>query len=434
MSATDETPIRKRKRGSVAFVLLAIAALAGGLYVWRENAAVAAPPPAAANAVRQAVPVSVAPVERRDVTVSLSGLGTVQASQTVNIHTRVDGTLQAVTFTEGQRVKAGDVLARLDPRLAQAALAQAEAAKAKDEAQLRSAQADLARFTQLAQKDYASKQQLDQQQATVDQLKAAIASDVAAIQSAQTDLDYMTITAPVDGRMGIRQLDAGNVIHASDSNPIAVLTTLQPISVIFTLPEKNLDAVQQAMAAGPVPVVATREDGTVLGTGTLSVVDNQIDATTGTVRLKGVFPNKDERLWPGAFVHASVDVATLKDALTMPSAAIQRGPDGLYAWVVGDDDVAVMKPIETGPVSDGSVVVQKGLDPGDRVVTNGQYRLRPKTRVAIIGKTAQENVAQEDVAQHEEPAAVRAPAPAAPASETAPAAGAPRSGPAKTGH
>ncbi|MDF2998379.1 MAG: efflux transporter periplasmic adaptor subunit [Xanthobacteraceae bacterium] len=396
MNATDETPIRKRKRGSVPLVLLAIAALAGGVYVWRENAAVAAPPPAAA--ARPAVPVNVASVERRDVAVTLAGLGTVQASQTVNIHTRVDGTLQAVTFTEGQNVRAGDVLARLDPRLAQAALEQAEAAKAKDEAQLRSAQADLVRFTQLAQKDFASKQQLDQQQATVDQLKASIASDVAAIASAQTDLEYMTITAPVDGRMGIRQLDAGNVIHASDTTPIAVLATLKPISVLFTLPEKNLDAVQKAMAAGPVTVVATRADGTELGTGTLSVVDNQIDSTTGTIRLKGVFPNEDERLWPGAFVHASVNIATLKDALTVPTAAVQRGPDGLYAWVVDADGAAVMRPIETGEVSDGVMVVKKGLAAGDQVVTNGQYRLRPKTLVAIIAKTANENVAQDDVA------------------------------------
>jgi multidrug efflux system membrane fusion protein len=396
MTATDETPIRKRKRGSVAFVLLAIAALAGGIYVWRENVAVAAPPPVAGAAVRAAVPVSVASVERRDVSVILSGLGTVQASQTVNIHTRVDGTLQSVTFTEGQNVKAGDVLAKLDPRLAEAALAQAQAGKAKDEAQLRGAQADLVRFSQLAQKDYASKQQLDQQQATVDQLKASIAADVAAIQSAQTDLDYMTITAPVDGRMGIRQLDAGNVIHASDSTPIAVLATLKPISVLFTLPEKDLAAVQQAMAAGPVTVVATREDGTVLGTGTLSVVDNEIDSTTGTARLKGVFPNKDERLWPGAFVHASVNIATLKDALTVPEAAVQRGPDGLYAWVVTADGNAVMKPIETGQVTDGAVVVEKGLAAGDQVVTNGQYRLRPKSRVAIIAKTAKENVAEDD--------------------------------------
>lgn len=399
MSETGEPPIRKRKRGSVAFVLLAIAAVAGGAYAWRENAAVAAPPPRPGASARPAVPVSVATAERRDVAVTLNGLGTVQASQTVNIHTRVDGTLQSVTFTEGQNVKAGDVLARLDPRLAEAALAQAQAAKAKDEAQLRSAQADLVRFSQLAQKDFASKQQLDQQQATVDQLKASIASDIAAIQSAQTDLDYMTITAPVDGRMGIRQLDAGNVIHASDTTPIAVLATLKPISVLFTLPEKNLEVVQKAMAGGPVTVVATREDGTVLGTGTLSVVDNEIDSSTGTVRLKGVFPNENERLWPGAFVHASVNVATLKDALTVPAAAVQRGPDGLYAWVIDANGVAVMKPIETGTVSNGAIVVKNGLQPGDQVVTNGQYKLRPKTRVAIIPQSANENVAEDDAAK-----------------------------------
>lgn len=400
MSATDESPKQKRRRGSAAFVLLAIAAGAGGVYAWRENTAAAAPPPAIRTAERAPVPVSVAAVERRDVTVTLTGLGTVRASQTVNIHTRVDGTLQSVTFTEGQNVKAGDVLARLDPRLADAALAQAQAAKAKDEAELRGAQADLSRYTALAQKDYTSKQQLDQQQATVDQLKASIAADVAAIQSAQADLDYMTITAPVDGRMGIRQLDAGNVVRANDTTPIGVLTTLQPVAVLFTLPEKNLDVVQKAMAAGPVTVVATREDGTVLGTGTLEVVDNEIDSTTGTVRLKGVFPNKDERLWPGAFVHANVTVAVLKNVLTVPLAAVQRGPDGLFAWVIDAQGAAAVKPIETGHVSDGVAVVEKGLALGDQVVTNGQYRLRPKTRVAIMSRTAKkEDVAEEDVAR-----------------------------------
>ena len=391
--ATGDSTIRKDRRGALVVLLLIAAAAGYGAYMWKTNAALAAPPPARAAA---SVPVSVATVERHDMAVSLTGLGTVQASQTVNIHTRVDGTLQSVNFSEGQNVKAGDVLARLDPRLAQAALAQAQAAQAKDEAQLRGAQADLTRYTTLAQKDYASKQSLDQQQATVDQLKASIASDVAAIQSAQTDLDYMTITAPIDGRMGIRQLDAGNVVHASDTTPIGVLATIQPVSVLFTLPEKDLDAVQKAMAAGSVAVVATREDGTVLGTGTLDVVDNQIDTTTGTVRLKAAFPNRDERLWPGAFVHAQVAIDTLKDALTVPLAAVQRGPDGLFAWVIGADGVASMKPIETGHVSEGITVVEKGLTVGDRVVTNGQYRLRPKSKVAIIASTGKQDVAVED--------------------------------------
>ena len=391
--ATGDLPKSRNGRGRLVLVLLVVAVAGYGFYAWRGSTAMAAPPPAKASA---AVPVSIATVERRDMAVSLTGLGTVQASQTVNIHTRVDGTLQSVNFTEGQNVKAGDVLARLDPRLAQAALAQAQAAQAKDEAQLRGAQADLTRYTTLAQKDYASKQSLDQQQATVDQLKASISSDVAAIQSAQADLDYMTITAPIDGRMGIRQLDAGNVVHASDTIPIGVLATLKPVSVLFTLPEKNLDAIQKAMGNGAVPVVATREDGTVLGTGTLDVVDNLIDTTTGTIRLKASFPNRDERLWPGAFVHAAVAIDTLKDALTVPLAAVQRGPDGLFAWVIGADGIATMKTIETGHVSDGVTVVEKGLSVGDRVVTNGQYRLRPKSKVAIIAGTGKQDVAVED--------------------------------------
>ncbi|CAH1687910.1 multidrug efflux pump membrane fusion protein MdtA [Hyphomicrobiales bacterium] len=330
-----------------------------------------------------AVPVTATRVIRRDVPLTLTGLGTVQASQTVNVRTRVDGTLQDVTFREGQHVKAGDVLARLDPRLAEAALAQARASKAKDAAQLRSAQADLSRSLALASKDFASKQQLDQQQATVDQLKATIDADQAAIDSAATNLDYMTITAPTSGRMGIRQADAGNVVHPSDILPIGVLATLKPVAVLFTLPEKNLFAMQAAMRAGPVPITATDESGAVLGTGRVTVIDNRIDPTTATLRLKAEFPNDDERLWPGAFVHVTATVSTLKNALTVPDAAVQRGPDGLYAWVVDGDGMAQMRPIETGATEGDLTVVASGLADGDEVVTAGQYRLRPRVHVAV---------------------------------------------------
>ncbi|MCB4768800.1 efflux RND transporter periplasmic adaptor subunit [Ancylobacter sp. Lp-2] len=381
-----ETATRPPRRGRLAVPLLIVAAvLGGGAYAWRESRVKPAEPAQTATAPRvPMVHVHVAAVERRDVPVVLNGLGTVQASQTVNIHARVDGTLQSVNFTEGQNVKAGDVLAKLDPRLAQASLDQARAAKAKDEAQLKGAEADLTRYSQLVQKDYASRQSVDQQQATVDGLKASIVADEAAIETAQTNLDYTIVTAPVDGRMGMRQLDAGNIVHSSDSTAIAVLTTLKPISVIFSLPEKDLDAVQQAAARGPVTAVAARDDGTVLGTGTLAVVDNQIDAATATLKLKAVFPNEDERLWPGAFVHVNLAVDTVKDALTMPVAAVQRGPDGLFAWVLGDGDTATVKPIETGRVAGGVTVVTSGLADGDRIIVDGQYRLRPNAKVAIV--------------------------------------------------
>lgn len=372
-----------RSRGRLAVPLLVgILAVGGGAYAWRESRAQAAPPVAEA-ARPPAVRVGVAEVARRDVPVMLDGLGTVQASQTVNLHARVDGTLATVNFTEGQNVKAGDVLATLDPRLAQAALDQARAAKAKDEASLKGAQADLTRYSQLVQKDYASRQSLDQQQATVDGLKASIVADQAAIDTAQTNLDYTQVMAPFDGRMGIRQLDAGNIVHTSDATAIAVLTALKPIAVVFSLPEKDLDAVQQAVARGAVTATATRDDGAVLGTGRLTVVDNQIDAGTATLKLKAMFPNDDERLWPGAFVHVHLEVDTVKDALTVPVAAVQRGPDGLFAWVVAGDGTAAVKPIETGETAGGVAVVTRGLDAGDKVVTDGQYRLRPNARVAI---------------------------------------------------
>ncbi|MDQ0509869.1 efflux RND transporter periplasmic adaptor subunit [Ancylobacter amanitiformis] len=380
----------RRGRLAVPLIMGAVLACAGGAYLWRENRANAAQPAAAAAPRSQTVRVNVAPVERRDVPVVLNGLGTVQASQTVNIHARVDGTLQSVNFTEGQNVKAGDVLATLDPRLARASLDQARAAKAKDEAQLHGAEADLSRYTQLVQKDYASRQSVDQQQATVDQLKASIAADDAAIETAQANLDYTSVTAPVDGRMGLRQIDPGNLVHTSDTTPIAVLTALRPVSVIFSLPEKDLDAVKNAQARGAVTVTAARDDGGVLGTGKLTVIDNLVDAGTATLRLKAVFPNDDERLWPGGFVHVLLAVDTVRDALTVPVAAVQRGPDGLFAWVVGESGTAGVKPIETGQVADGVAVVTKGLDAGDRVVTEGQYRLRPNVKVAISGDSQKE--------------------------------------------
>ncbi|MBS7541901.1 efflux RND transporter periplasmic adaptor subunit [Ancylobacter oerskovii] len=396
MTETATTPPRRGRRAIP--LLVAALALGGGAYAWRESRVQAAQPATVTAAKAPPVSVHAVAVERRDVPVVLNGLGTVQASQTVNIHARVDGTLQSVNFTEGQNVKAGDVLARLDPRLAQASLDQARAAKAKDEAQLKGAEADLTRYSQLVQKDYASRQSVDQQQATVDGLKASIVADEAAIETAQTNLDYTTVVAPVDGRMGMRQLDAGNIVHSSDSTPIAVLATLKPISVVFSLPEKDLDAVQQAAARGQVAAVATRDDGTVLGTGTLSVIDNQIDAATATLKLKAVFPNEDERLWPGAFVHVNLPVGTVKDALTVPVAAVQRGPDGLFAWVLGDGDTATVKPIETGRVADGISVVTSGLADGDRVIIDGQYRLRPNARVAVIGSkgTPAEHLAESE--------------------------------------
>jgi len=328
------------------------------------------------------VPVTVAEVNQHDVPVYLDGLGTVQASNTVAVHSQVDGKLQSVNFVEGQRVKAGDVLAIVDPRPFQAALDQAKAKKAQDEAQLVSDAKDLARFQDLMKKGAGTAQAVDQQQAKVDALKATIASDQAGIENAETQLSYATITAPIDGRVGFRLVDAGNIVHAGDQTPITVLTGLTPTMVIFTLPQRNLLAVQDAMAKGKVQVAALDQDNThELSQGKLLLIDNQIDQTTSTIRLKASFPNKDERLWPGEFVHARVLIETLKDAVTIPSAAVQRNSQGLLAWVIKPDNTVENRPIIGGPSLNDMTVVKSGLKPGEQVVVSGQFRLRPGVKV-----------------------------------------------------
>jgi len=364
--------------------MLAVSAIAigvaAGWYLLQSSEQVrAARPPASV-----AVPVSVAVASRQSVPIYLSGLGTVQASYTIGIHAQVDGKLLEVAFTEGQRVNAGDVLAKIDPRLYRAALDQAQAKKAQDAAQLVSAQKDLARSKALAAQSFQAEQIVDQQQAKVDQLKAAIAADEAAIDTAQTQLDYTTITAPSDGRIGVRLVDPGNLVRAADQGSIATLTRLQPISVIFTLPARALDDVRDAMARGPVEVTAfDRDNARALGTGTLLLVDNQIDQATATIRLKATFENKDERLWPGEFVNARLLVETRRNVLTVPSSAVQRGPQGLLAWVVGAGEHARAVPIEVGPTSGDLTVITAGLENGDRVVTDGYYKLQQNSPVTI---------------------------------------------------
>jgi membrane fusion protein, multidrug efflux system len=328
------------------------------------------------------VPVTIAEVSQRDVPIYLDGLGTVQASNTVAVHSQVDGKLQSVNFVEGQRVRAGDVLAVVDPRPFQAALDQAKAKKTQDEAQLVSDAKDLGRFQDLVKKGAGTQQAVDQQQAKVDALNATIASDQAGIENAETQLSYATITAPINGRVGFRQVDAGNIVHAGDQTPITVLTDLTPTMVIFTLPQRDLPSAQEAMAKGEVRVVALDQDNTrELGQGQLLLIDNQIDQTTSTIRLKASFPNQDERLWPGEFIHARVLVETLKDAVTIPSAAVQRNSQGLLAWVIKTDGTAENRPIQGGPTQNDMTVVESGLKPRELVVVSGQYRLKPGVKV-----------------------------------------------------
>jgi len=365
-------------------VLLTVAVLAvGGAGVWY---ALQGPEPVRADRApaRPAVQVSVAPVTRRDMPIYLSGLGTAQAEYTVGIHSQVDGKLLEVKFTEGQHVKKGDVLVKIDPRLYQAALDQANAKKAQDEAGLVAAQKDLQRFKTLALKSFETQQNVDQQQAKVDQAKASIAADDAAIETAQTQLDYTTITAPTDGRIGVRLVDPGNLVRASDQGSIATLTRTQPLAVIFTLPARTLDDVRDALARGPVEVTAFDQDNRrALGTGRLLLIDNQIDQTTATIRLKAMFANADEKLWPGEFVNARLLVETRAGALVVPSTAVQRGPDGLFTWVVGDDNVAQPRKIEVGPATGDLTIVTSGVSAGERVVTDGQYKLQKDSPVTI---------------------------------------------------
>ena len=335
-------------------------------------------PAAAAQGVRADSAIAV----RADVPVVMDGLGTVQASYTVNITSRVDGQLQTLAFTEGQMVKPGDLLAQIDPRPYQAALDQALAAKAKDAAQLANARRDLERYLTLAPEELTSKQTLETQRTQVAQLEAQVSGDQAVIDNARTNLDYTTIRSPIQGRTGIRLTDPGNILRAAASTGIVVITQVQPISVIFTLPAAALPAVNKAMAKAALAVTALSRDGkTQLGTGTVLLVDNQIDQTTGTIRLKAAFPNPDNKLWPGDFVNARVALEPRKNALTLPSAAIQRGPQGIFAYVVKADSTAEMRLLEIGADSGSVTIVEKGLTDGERVTTSNQYRLQPGARV-----------------------------------------------------
>jgi multidrug efflux system membrane fusion protein len=328
------------------------------------------------------VPVTTAVASRRDLPIYLTGLGAVQASFTVGVRSQVDGKLEAVLFTEGQQVRKGDVLAKIDPRLYVAALDQAKARKLQDEAQLSSAQKDLARARALVVKNFETQQVLDQQTSKVDQLVATISADEAAIETAQTNLDYTSIAAPSDGRMGVRNIDPGNIVHASDSAAIATLTLTRPAAVLFTLSSRALNDVREAMARGPVEVTAFSQDNTrALSKGTLLLIDNFVDQASATMRLKATFANEDDKLWPGDFVNARVLLDVRKDVLAIPSPAIQRGPDGVFTWVVRPEGVAEARPIKVGPATGDQTIVMSGLSEGERVVVNGQYKLRAGSRV-----------------------------------------------------
>ena len=368
---------------------IAVAVLAAWIIFWRHGSSQAAQNPAPPS-----IPVSVTEAAQRDVPIYRDALGTVQALNTVAIRAQVNGQIVSIDFNQGQEVHKGDVLARIDPAPFKAALDQAVSKKSEDNALLVDDEKDLARFNTLVLKNYETHQNLDLQQAKVDQTKATIDADQAAIEAAQTQLNYATISAPIDGVVGFRQVDLGNIIHTNDANPLTVLTQIKPCTVVFTLPQGDLGPVREAMLRGVVSVLAfDQNDKEELAQGKLLLINNQIDQTTSTIQLKAEFANDDERLWPGEFLRIRILVATRKDAVTIPPVAVQRGPNGLYTWVVKADNTVEQRNIETVPVDNDTAIVTKGVAAGEKVVVNGQYRLDvgsrvdAKTQAAAAGKS-----------------------------------------------
>lgn len=331
------------------------------------------------------VPVTAARVTRADVPVYLIGLGQVQALNTVVIKAQVGGTLEETPFTEGQEVKEGDVLALIDPRPYQAVLDQANAKQAEDQAALANAQADLARYTTLVKQNFASQQQMDTQRALVLGLTAALRADAAAIEQARLNLEFTRITAPISGRLGLRAVDPGNLIQADAPTGIVTITQMKPISVIFTLPEADITPVRDASAKGRLAVLAVSEgaEARVLDRGTLATISNMVDPSTGTIQMKAIFPNPDETLWPDAFVNVRLLLHTLQNVLTLPSRAVQHGPDGLYVYLVRADGTVMRQPVTETIEQGDTAVIASGVPAGTEVVLDGQSRLDDGTRVSI---------------------------------------------------
>lgn len=336
------------------------------------------------------VPVLAAQAAKADVPVYLDGVGTTRALNMVTVHTQVDGTLTKINFREGQDVKAGDVIAQIDPRTYQAQLDQQVAKKALDEAQLANAKLDLERYNNLVKTNAVTKQQYDTQRATVAQLEAQVRLDQGAIDNAKTLLDYCTIVSPLDGRTGIRQVDQGNFVQASDSTGIVVITQIRPIAVIFTLPQQLLPHVNKGSTKGPLAAEAVDSaTRAVLGHGTLTVVNNQVDQTTGTVQLKAEFPNPDLALWPGQFVNIRLLIDTLRDVVTVPTAAVQRGPNGPFVYVVRDDDSVAARAVRVTQQDENRAVIAEGVAASDRVVTSGFAQLSNGRKVTVAARSDQ---------------------------------------------
>ncbi|WP_024509069.1 efflux RND transporter periplasmic adaptor subunit [Bradyrhizobium sp. ARR65] len=344
-----------------------------------------APSHAAEPKAAPLVPVTAAHANKGDVPIVLEGLGTVTPINTATIRTQVQGTLDSVDFVEGQDVKRGDVLAKIDPRVFEAQVDQAEAALARDQASLKNAQLNLARTQPLAARGFATQQLLDTQDSQVAQAQGTVALDKAALEAAQTQLSYTTITAPFDGITGIRRIDPGNIVHPADANGLVILTQLKPISVIFTLPSTNIPDVQKALASGEASVDAyDAANKQKLDHGSLMLIDNQVDASTGTVRLKASFPNEKKDLWPGSFVNIHLTIAIRHDAVTVPLTAVLQAPSGAFVYVVDTNHVVSMRNVKAGQSREGKVLIDQGLSGDETVVTAGQYRLTPGISVEVV--------------------------------------------------
>jgi membrane fusion protein, multidrug efflux system len=382
----------KKKAVTSVALLTAALAVAGFQHFTQTQKVVAAPAP-------PAVPVVAAVVAQHDVPIYLSGVGTVIAYNTDVVRAQIQGQIISINFTEGQVVHAGDLLAQIDPRPYQAQIDQFIGNLERDQAQLINAQANLARYTQLGDKGWATPQLVETQKAQVGQLQAAIKADQALIDGAKVQLSFTRLTSPIDGVVGIRQIDVGNIISPSSANGLVVVTQLDPISLIFTLPETDLPQIQrqQQKARTPLAVVAYSQDDTIrLDQGVLGLVNNEILQATGSIQLKANFANKSRQLWPGQLVNARLLVDTRHDGLTVPAAVVQQGPQGAYAYVVNPDSTVAIRPIKVAQISDGQALIDSGLKANELVVVDGQYKLQPGTHVTMLhGKAAEEAAAQD---------------------------------------
>jgi multidrug efflux system membrane fusion protein len=382
----------------VVIVAALIAAGAAALAVDHLRAATEAGQPAVPP---PAVPVVTGTVRQGDVPIYLRGVGTVIAYNNVIVRSQITGQIVKIAFNQGQTVHKGDLLAEIDPRPYQAQLDQAIANRDRDQAQLVNAQANLDRYTSLQQKGYASTQLVETQNAQLAQLQAMVKSDEGVIEQAQTNLSYTNLTAPIDGVSGIRQVDIGNIIHPTDANGLVDVTQIQPISLIFSLPQTDFVEIQQEMAHGPLTVQAySQDDKTKLDEGKLDLIDNQIVQTTGTIRLRASFPNAKRMLWPGELIDARLLLETRHDGLTIPASAVQQGPNGSFVWVIGPDETVQTRPVTISQISEGQVLVDSGLQVNEKIVVEGQYRLVAGTDVRELqGEEAQQADLQSSVEQ-----------------------------------